>query len=147
MYVGAIWRRMYKWHAWDRLPMCVCMCVCRLLIYTLVLQLINHLLNDFIFDDQIFHSVSDKILWCLGELQRIFSQSLTGFAQVNSKCAHSVHRTQRNRPNSQIPQCIYPISHNALLRTEIHTYVFWMVHHGIWDRCIVGFWHRSICDQ
>ena len=41
--------------------------------------------------------------------------------------------------NSQIPQCTCPISHNAPFRTEICTFLFWMVHCGIWDRCIVGF--------
>ena len=43
------------------------------------------------------------------------------------------------RPHSQIPQCTCPISHNAPFRTEMCTFLFWMVHCGIWDRCIVGF--------
>ena len=63
-----------------------------------------------------------------------------------------------NWPNSQIPECIYSISHNAPFRTEmctwmhngallemeqvhsgICTFMFWMEHCGIWNRCILGF--------
>ena len=36
-----------------------------------------------------------------------------------------------NRPISQIPQCTSPISHNALFRTEMCTFLFWMMHCGI----------------
>ena len=43
-----------------------------------------------------------------------------------------------NGPISQILQCIYSISHNAPFRTEMCTFLFWMVHCGIWNRCIVG---------
>ena len=35
---------------------------------------------------------------------------------------------------SQIPQCTCPISHNALFRREMCTFLLWMVHCGIWDR-------------
>ena len=48
------------------------------------------------------------------------------------------------RPNSQIPQCTCPTSHNAPFRTEMCAFLFWMVHCGIWDRCIVGLWIWSI---
>ena len=51
-----------------------------------------------------------------------------------------------NRPISQIPECACPISHNAPLRTEMCTFLFWMVHCGIWDRCIVGFVDMINCD-
>ena len=44
------------------------------------------------------------------------------------------------RPNSQTPQCTCPISHNAPFRTEICTFLFWMVHCGtlqdLWDWCV-----------
>ena len=40
---------------------------------------------------------------------------------------------------SQIPQCTCPISYNAPFRTEMCTFRFWMVHCGIWNRCIMGF--------
>ena len=30
-------------------------------------------------------------------------------------------------------------SHNVSFRTEMRTFLFWMVHHGIWNRCIAGF--------
>ena len=45
----------------------------------------------------------------------------------------------QNWPNSQIPQCIYPISHDAPFRTEMWTFRFWMVYCGIWNKCIVAF--------
>ena len=41
--------------------------------------------------------------------------------------------------NSQIPQCICSISHDVLFRTEMCIFLFWMVHCGIWNSCIVGF--------
>ena len=40
---------------------------------------------------------------------------------------------------SQIPQCTCSISHNAPFRTEMYTFLLWMVHYGIWNRCIVGY--------
>ena len=43
-----------------------------------------------------------------------------------------------NWPNSQIPQYTCPISHNAPFRTEMCSFLFTMVHCGIWDRCIMG---------
>ena len=45
----------------------------------------------------------------------------------------------RNWPNSQIPECTCSISHNATSRTEMCTFLFWMLHCGIWNRCILGF--------
>ena len=44
----------------------------------------------------------------------------------------------RNRHNSQIPECTCSISHNAPFRTEMCTFLFWMEHCGIWNRCILG---------
>ena len=52
-----------------------------------------------------------------------------------------------NWPNSQIPQCTSPISHNAPFRTEMCTFLFWLVHCGIWTRCIVGFVRLVYCDD
>ena len=43
-----------------------------------------------------------------------------------------------DRPVSQIPQCTCSISHNAPFRTEMCTFLFRMVHCGIWNRCIMG---------
>ena len=43
------------------------------------------------------------------------------------------------RPISQIPQYTCPIFHNAPFRTEMCTFLFWMVYCGIWDDYIVGF--------
>ena len=44
-----------------------------------------------------------------------------------------------NWPNSQIPECTCSISHNVPFRTEMCTFLFWMEHCGIWNRCILGF--------
>ena len=46
---------------------------------------------------------------------------------------------QNNWPNSQIPKCIGSISLKAPFRTEMCTFLFWMMHCGIWNRCIMGF--------
>ena len=40
---------------------------------------------------------------------------------------------------SQIPECTSSISHNALFRTEMWTFLFWIEHCGIWNRCILRF--------
>ena len=47
-------------------------------------------------------------------------------------------------PNSQIPECTCSISHNAPFRTEMSTFLFWMEHCGIWNRCILGF-EKLVC--
>ena len=44
-----------------------------------------------------------------------------------------------NWPNSQISECTCSISHNAPFRTEMCTFLLWMKHCGIWNRCILGF--------
>ena len=46
---------------------------------------------------------------------------------------------RHNWPNSQIPQCTCSISHKATFRTEMCTFLFWMLHCGIWNRCHVGY--------
>ena len=43
-----------------------------------------------------------------------------------------------NWHNSQIPQFTWSISHNVPFRMEICMFLFWMVHCGIFNRCIVG---------
>ena len=40
---------------------------------------------------------------------------------------------------SQNADCTCSIFHNASFRTEMCTFLFWMLHCGIWDRCILGF--------
>ena len=55
---------------------------------------------------------------------------------------HSVKQPWKNRsswPKSQIPEWTCSISHNATFRTEMCAFLFWMVHRGIWHRCIPGF--------
>ena len=54
-------------------------------------------------------------------------------------CLLIIFRHIINRPNSQIPQGSCPISHNAPFRTEMNTFLFWMVYCGIWDSCVVRF--------
>ena len=44
-----------------------------------------------------------------------------------------------NSLNSQIPACTCSISHNALFRTEMCAFLFWIVGSGIWNKCIQGF--------
>ena len=44
-----------------------------------------------------------------------------------------------NKPISQIPECTCSISPSASFRTEMCTFLFWMEHCGIWNRCILGF--------
>ena len=41
--------------------------------------------------------------------------------------------------------CTCPLSHYVPFRTEMCTFLFWMVHCGIWDRYIVGFVSMVYC--
>ena len=53
------------------------------------------------------------------------------------------------RPVSQIPQCTCSISHNTPFKTEMCTFLFWVVHCGIWNRCPVEFvyqFHSTCCS-
>ena len=56
-----------------------------------------------------------------------------------------------NWPNSHIPQCTCSISHNAPSRTEICTFLLWMGHCEIWNRCILGFvrliYSKAVCRR
>ena len=52
-----------------------------------------------------------------------------------------------NWPKLQIPWCTCPISHNAPFRTKICTFLFWMVHCGIPDKCIMGFVRLVYCSN
>ena len=45
-----------------------------------------------------------------------------------------------NRPISQIPQCICPVSRNAPFKTEMCAFIFWMLLYEIWDGYIVSLW-------
>ena len=49
-----------------------------------------------------------------------------------------------NPPNPQIPQCTCSIAHNALFRTEMCIFLFWMMHWGTWNVCIMGNLYCSI---
>ena len=66
------------------------------------------------------------------------------FTEVSTDLTRGVRELARQHldkktPISQIPQSICPISHNAPFRTEMCTFLFRMVHCGIWDRYIVVF--------
>ena len=50
-----------------------------------------------------------------------------------------------NWPISQILECTCSISQNAPFRTEMCTFLFWMTHSGIWNRCILGFVRLVYC--
>ena len=68
----------------------------------------------------------------------------TNGIKCNSLVCYSVHQrfsseTIWNWPNSQIPECTCSISQNAPFRTEMCTFLFWMEHCGIWNRCILEF--------
>ena len=52
-----------------------------------------------------------------------------------------------NWPDSQIPECTSSISHNAPFRTEMCTFLFWMEHCGIGNRCIMGFVKLLYCYE
>ena len=61
------------------------------------------------------------------------------FYHEAEKLAHSCPDLDRSvKPISQIPECICSISHNAPFRTEMCTFLFWMEHCDIWNRCILG---------
>ena len=45
----------------------------------------------------------------------------------------------KNGSVAQITQCTWSISHNAPFRTEMCTFLFWIMYSRIWNRYIVGF--------
>ena len=74
------------------------------------------------------------------------------FPSIDQHTYHATHTTSMetsgevsnkplciNGPILKIPQCTCPISNNAPLRTEMCTFLLWMVCCGIWGRCIVEF--------
>ena len=54
-------------------------------------------------------------------------------------------RRHHYKPTSQIPRCTCTISHHTPFRTEMHTFLFWMVYCGIWDGGIVVFVRLAYC--
>ena len=67
--------------------------------------------------------------WCAYFHENIFLYPIMGVSLM----------TGSNRPISHILECTCSISHNAPFRTEMCTFLFWMEHCGIWNRCILGF--------
>ena len=85
---------------------------------------------------QTFHFKEFISIFCLPWGSHICSGLLSGVLYAMKTLILIDHH---NRPISQIPQCTWSISHNAPIRTEMCTFLFWMVHCGIWERCTVGF--------
>ena len=87
---------------------------------------------------------------CVWRKPRISPDSMIWLAFVLIACS-LVQATllcmTRNRPISQISQCTCPISHNAPFRTEMCTFLFWMVYFGVWNRCIVRFVKWIYCSR
>ena len=72
-----------------------------------------------------------------------FSQWLRPCSNINS--ARALVWPGANRPIPQIPECTCPISYNALLRREMCTFLFWMKHRRIGNRCILRFVNYANC--
>ena len=75
-----------------------------------------------------YNTIKERLYTCKNLCRNIRGSKL--------KCARLM---LANRRISQIPQCIRPISHNTSFKAEMHTFLFWMVYCGIWDRYIVVF--------
>ena len=80
-------------------------------------------------------TLTDVLLW------RLFSSWRWGILSPDPLPLHCVCPAIRgnDRPISQIPVCNFFISQNAPFRTEMCTFLFWMEHSGIGNRCILGF--------
>ena len=76
------------------------------------------------------HSLTEIMAWIS------YSIHIFLWAAITYPCWTSV---VVNWPNAQIPECSCSKSHKAPFRTEICTFLFWMKHCGIWNRCIMAF--------
>ena len=87
------------------------------------------------------YAISDRI-WCNKHLRHTtmekYDNNRKGGYQNRMPC--SCYWS-----NSQIPECTCSISYNAPFRTEMCTFLFWMEHCGIWNRCILGFVKLVYC--
>ena len=72
-----------------------------------------------------------------------FKDSNICFYKIENFSNGEINELGFSKPNprslEQILQCSCPISNVAPFKTKICTILFWMVHRGICDRCIVGF--------
>ena len=62
-------------------------------------------------------------------------------------CWNTKNLSNNNGQTSQISECTRSISHNAPLKTEMCTFLVWMEHCGIWNRCILGFVNKVISTK
>ena len=67
----------------------------------------------------------------------IIGRSYTVFSVLTNNASVIINRC--HRPISQIAECPWSLSHSAQFRTEWDTFLFWMGHCGIWNRCILWF--------
>ena len=92
--------------------------------------------NSYIFiQENTFENVVCEIAAVLSQPQSV-KERKRWWMHIPHTC---VRKTYDNRPISQFPDCTCSISHNVPFRTEMFTFLFWMEHCGIWNRCILGF--------
>ena len=94
-----------------------------------------------------------RSLWRHSNVMELLSKSMSSYSlcvvlssSSPKESATRLLQWHHIRPDSQIPQCTCPISRNAPFRTEICTFLFWMVHCRTWGRFIVGFL-RLVCQS
>ena len=80
------------------------------------------------------------------EYQHREAWDLFQYTNYISGCKQYHHNDMIIGQLSHIPECTSSISHNAAFRTEMCTFLFWMVHCGIWNRCILGFVRLLYCE-
>ena len=87
----------------------------------------------------------DQRCWSVSERGHVTSES--GVSEVGVVRALQPNElTDANKPIPQIPQCICSVFHNAPFRTEMCTFLFWMVHWGICNKCIVWLVQQVCCE-
>ena len=60
----------------------------------------------------------------------------SAWLHYTSPCMHWIYRIKQA---PQTPSCTCPISNNTPFRTDMCTFLFWMMFCRIWDGCIVGY--------
>ena len=81
-------------------------------------------------------------MWFCSSAENRSPNDHCGYWTMIMRCRDCHKASWINRPNSQIPQCTCPISHNEPFRIEICTFLFWLMHCGV--HC--GTVHCEICE-